>query len=59
MDNVIQIRDSTDKMFMASMKEKKKKRNLCPKQVQHAYCSDTSRKTSPGDEYNPFPFPHP
>ena len=25
MDNVIQIRDSTDKMFMASMKGKKKK----------------------------------
>ena len=26
MDNVIQIRDSTDKMFMASMKGKKKKK---------------------------------
>lgn len=29
MDNVIQIRDSTDKMFMASMKEKKKKKEIC------------------------------
>ena len=33
-----------------------KKRNPCPRQVQHAYCSDTSCKTSPGDEYSPFPF---
>lgn len=30
MDNVIQIRDSTDKMFMASMKEKKKKKKSVP-----------------------------
>lgn len=30
MDNVIQIRDSTDKMFMASMKKKKKKKKSVP-----------------------------
>ena len=28
MDNVIQIRDSTDKMFMASMKGRKKKKSV-------------------------------